>query len=208
MMKMASSSSALSLPLRNIPTCNKKSQEFPKPTHLSKSSLRDNPILKTQALDHKLTNRALLSLTALGFTSSLGTFLAHPAKAEPEAPIEATSNRMSYSRFLQHLKENEVKKVDLFENGTIAIAEICNPALGKIQRVRINLPGLPVDLVREMKEKNVDFAAHPMDVNWGAFLLKFLGNLGVPLILLGSLLLTSSSRRTLGGPKLPFLLGR
>ncbi|CAL9230364.1 unnamed protein product [Arabidopsis halleri] len=205
---MASSSSALSLPLSNIPTCNKKSQEFQNPTSLSKSSHRHNPSLKTQTLNHKLTKRNLLSLTALGFTSSLGTFLAHPARAEPEAPIEATSNRMSYSRFLQHLKENEVKKVDLFENGTVAIAEISNPALGKIQRVRVNLPGLPVDLVREMKEKNVDFAAHPMDVNWGAFLLNFLGNLGFPLILLGSLLLTSSSRKNPGGPNLPFGLGR
>ncbi|KAG7550717.1 Peptidase M41 [Arabidopsis thaliana x Arabidopsis arenosa] len=205
---MASSSSALSLPLSNIPTCNKKSHEFQNPTSLSKSSHRHNPSLKTQTLYHKLTKRNLLSLTALGFTSSQGTFLAHPARAEPEAPIEATSNRMSYSRFLQHLKENEVKKVDLFENGTVAIAEISNPALGKIQRVRVNLPGLPVDLVREMKEKNVDFAAHPMDVNWGAFLLNFLGNLGFPLILLGSLLLTSSSRKTPGGTNLPFGLGR
>ncbi|XP_010492351.1 PREDICTED: ATP-dependent zinc metalloprotease FTSH 6, chloroplastic-like [Camelina sativa] len=205
-MKMASSSSsALSLPLSNIPTCNKKSQEFQKPTHLSKSS--HNPILKPQTLDHKLTKRALLSLTALGFTSSPGTFLAHPAKAEPEAPIEANSNRMSYSRFLQHLKENEVKKVDLFENGTVAIAEISSPALGKTQRVRVNLPGLPVDLVREMKEKNVDFAAHPMDVNLGAFLLNFLVNYGFPFILLGSLLLTSS-RKNPGGPNLPFGLGR
>jgi len=144
----------------------------------------------------------------LGFTSALGTVLAHPAKAEPEAPIEATSNRMSYSRFLQHLKENEVKKVDLIENGTVAIVEISNPVVGKIQRVRVNLPGLPVDLVREMKEKNVDFAAHPMNVNWGAFLLNFLGNLGFPLILLVSLLLTSSSRRNPAGPNLPFGLGR
>ncbi|CAD5331749.1 unnamed protein product [Arabidopsis thaliana] len=157
---MASSSSALSFPLSNIPTC------------------------------------------------TLGTVLAHPAKAEPEAPIEATSNRMSYSRFLQHLKENEVKKVDLIENGTVAIVEISNPVVGKIQRVRVNLPGLPVDLVREMKEKNVDFAAHPMNVNWGAFLLNFLGNLGFPLILLVSLLLTSSSRRNPAGPNLPFGLGR
>ncbi|KAL0735850.1 hypothetical protein Bca4012_012060 [Brassica carinata] len=147
-------------------------------------------------------------MTALGFTPPLATFLAHPAKAEPEAPIEAASNRMSYSRFLHHLEENEVKKVDLFENGTVAIAEISNPALRKIQRVRVNLPGLPVDLVRKMKEKNVDFAAHPVDVNWGAFLLNFLGNFGFPLVLLGSLLLASSSNRTPAGPNLPFGLGR
>ncbi|KAF2564192.1 hypothetical protein F2Q70_00018680 [Brassica cretica] len=48
---------------------------------------------------------------------------------------------MSYSRFLHHLEESEVKKVDLFENGTVAIGEISNPALRKIQRVRVNLPG-------------------------------------------------------------------
>ncbi|CAN6802590.1 unnamed protein product [Brassica oleracea] len=203
-MKMASSTSALSLPLSNIPTCINKSQEFPKSTHLSKSSHSHNPLLKTKTPDSKLTKRALLSLTALGLTSPL--VLAHPAKAEPEAPIEAASNRMSYSRFLHHLEENEVKKVDLFENGTVAIAEISNPALRKIQRVRINLPGLPVDLIRTMKEKNVDFAAHPVDVNWGAFLLNFLRNFGVPLVLLGSLLLASS--RTPSGPSLPFGLGR
>ncbi|ESQ41495.1 hypothetical protein EUTSA_v10016003mg [Eutrema salsugineum] len=209
MASSSSSSSALSLPLSNIPNCNNKSQEFPKPTHLLKSSHRPKaPLHRTQNLDHKLTKRALLSLTALGFTSSLTTSLAHPAKAEPEAPIEATSNRMSYSRFLRHLEENEVKKVDLFENGTVAIAEISNPALRKIQRVRINLPGLPVDLIRKMREKNVDFAAHPMDVNWGAFLLDFLGNLGFPLLLLGSLLLTSSFNRNPARPNLPFGLGR
>ncbi|CAH2072699.1 unnamed protein product [Thlaspi arvense] len=172
------------------------------------TSSRHNLLLKPQTLDHKLTKRALLNLTTLGFTSSLATFLARPAKAEPEAPMEATSNRMSYSRFLRHLEENEVKKVDLFENGTVAIAEISNPALRKIQRVRVNLPGLPVDLIRKMKEKNVDFAAHPMEVNWGAFLLDFLGNFGFPLLLLGSLLLTSSSNKTPAGPNLPFGLGR
>lgn len=207
MMKMASSS-ALSLPLSNIPTCNNKSQELPKPTHLSKYLHRHYHHIRTKTLDHKLTKRALLNMTALGFTPPLATFLAHPAKAEPEAPIEAASNRMSYSRFLHHLEENEVKKVDLFENGTVAIAEISNPALRKIQRVRVNLPGLPGDLVRKMKEKNVDFAAHPVDVNWGAFLLNFLGNFGFPLLLLGSLLLSSSSNRYPSGPSLPFGLGR
>ncbi|CAN6864968.1 unnamed protein product [Brassica oleracea] len=47
---------------------------------------------------------------------------------------------MSYSRFLHHLEESEVKKVDLFENGTVAIGEISNPALRKIQRGLFELP--------------------------------------------------------------------
>ncbi|KAL0647873.1 hypothetical protein Bca4012_046164 [Brassica carinata] len=46
---------------------------------------------------------------------------------------------MSYSRFLHHLEESEVKKVDLFENGTVAIGEISNPALRKIQRLEAEL---------------------------------------------------------------------
>lgn len=138
-----------------------------------------------------------------------GVLVGEPAKAEPETPLESSSNRLSYSRFLQYLDEGGVKKVDLFENGTVAIAEIYNPALEKIQRVKVQLPGLPQELVRKMKEKNVDFAAHPMQMNWSAALLDLLGNLAFPLILLGSLLLRSSSvNNPGGGPNLPFGLGR
>lgn len=130
------------------------------------------------------------------------------ARAEPESPIESASSRLSYSRFLQYLDEGAVKKVDVFENGTVAIAEIYNPVLDKIQRVKIQLPGLPKELIRKMEEKNVDFAAHPMEINWGPAILDLLGNFGFPLLLLGSLLLRSSSSNSPGGPNLPFGLGR
>lgn len=115
---------------------------------------------------------------------------------------------MSYSRFLQYLDEGAVKKVDLFENETVAIAEIFNPTLEKIQRVKIQLPGLPQELLRKMKEKDIDFAAHPMERDWWPAVLDLLGNFAFPLILLGSLLLRSSSTNTPGGPNLPFGLGR
>ncbi|WRX19938.1 Peptidase M41 - like 4 [Theobroma cacao] len=115
---------------------------------------------------------------------------------------------MSYSRFLQYLDEGAVRKVDLFENATVAIAEIYNPALDKIQRVRVQLPGLPQELLGKMKEKGVDFAAHPIDINWSVALLDLLGNLAFPSILRGTLLLRSSSPNTPGGPNLPFGLGR
>ena len=80
--------------------------------------------------------------------------IVQPTRAEPESPQDATSSRMSYSRFLQYVDEGAVKKVDLFENGTIAIAEIFNPALNKIQRVKIQLPGLPPELLRKLKERH------------------------------------------------------
>ncbi|XP_039028895.1 ATP-dependent zinc metalloprotease FTSH 6, chloroplastic [Hibiscus syriacus] len=190
----------LSLSASHLPVC--KSHGFSKNTHLPKGTNKDNPSSKTSP-DIKLTKRNLLSSMASGL---IGTGL---AKAEPEAPADITSNRLSYSRFLHYLEEGAVKKVDLFENGTVGIAEIYNPATEKIQRVRVQLPGLPEELVRKMKGKNVDFSAHPMETNWSAALLDLLGNLAFPLILLGSLLLRSSSGNTpAGGPNLPFGLGR
>lgn len=148
-----------------------------------------------------MTKRELLLSTGLG----LG--LGKPARAEPESPNAFTSSRMTYSRFLQYLEEGAVKKVDLFENGTVAIAEIYNPSLDKIQRVKVQLPGLPEELLRKMEEKNVDFAAHPMDFNWWPWILDLLGNFAFPLILLGTLLLRTSTNNPTG-PNLPFGLGR
>ncbi|MED6137892.1 ATP-dependent zinc metalloprotease FTSH 6, chloroplastic [Stylosanthes scabra] len=127
--------------------------------------------------------------------------------AEPDSPESSTSTRLTYSRFLQYLDEGSVKKVDLFENGTVAIAEIYNPALEKIQRVKVQLPGLPQELLRKMEEKNVDFAAHPMEVSWWPAIFDLLANFGFPLILLGTLLLRSSTNNP-AGPNLPFGLGR
>lgn len=149
-----------------------------------------------------------------GGVSLIGEALAHqPATAraaeEPESPdAVVTSSRMSYSRFLEYLDQGSVKKVDLFENGTVAIAEIYNPALGKNQRVKVQLPGLQPELLRKFKDKDVDFAAHPMEMNSSAALFDLLGNLAFPLILLGFLLLRRSSSNLPGGPNLPFGLGR
>ncbi|KAK7840585.1 atp-dependent zinc metalloprotease ftsh 6 [Quercus suber] len=156
-------SPALSLHLSHPPIS--KSQDLSKDnTNLTKSTYKKNPCQKTP-LDIKISRGKLIKSTALGLTGG-GLSVAQPARAEQESPVEATSSRMSYSRFLQYLDEDAVRKVDLFENGTVAIAEIFNPILNKIQRVKIQLPGLPQELLRKMKEKNVDFAAHPMEVDW------------------------------------------
>nr|QKY65074.1 chloroplast ATP-dependent zinc metalloprotease FTSH6 [Passiflora biflora] len=196
---------ALSMPFSSVPIC--KSRELPKDTTCSpKSGYRDIPSHRT-SLDVKHSRRDLLNVTGLGLLSE-GLSAVKPARAEPESPAASTSSRMSYSRFLQYLDEGAVRKVDLFENGTVAIAEIFNPALDRIQRVKIQLPGLPQELLRKMRDRNVDFAAHPMDVNWAAAILDLLGNLAFPLILLGTLLLRSSSMNNPGGPNLPFGLGR
>ena len=108
------------------------------------------------------------------------------------------SSRMSYSRFLEYLEMDRVKKVDLYENGTIAIAEAVSPELGnRIQRVRVQLPGLSQDLLQKFRQHNVDFAAHTNAEGGGSAVLNLLGNLAFPLLLVGGLFLLS--RRAQGG---------
>ncbi|MED6169763.1 ATP-dependent zinc metalloprotease FTSH 2, chloroplastic [Stylosanthes scabra] len=111
---------------------------------------------------------------------------------------EVSSSRMSYSRFLEYLDKDRVKKVDLFENGTIAVVEAVSPELGnRVQRVRVQLPGLSQELLQKFREKNIDFAAHNAQEESGNLLFNLIGNLAFPLILIGGLFLLS--RRSSGG---------
>ncbi|CAM8948491.1 unnamed protein product [Rhodiola kirilowii] len=122
-----------------------------------------------------------------------------------------SSSRMSYSRFLEYLDKDRVKKVDTFENGTIAIVEAVSPELGnRVQRVRVQLPGLSQELLQKFREKNVDFAAHNAQEDSGSGLLNLIGNLAFPLIVIGGLFLLSrrSSGGGPGGPGLPFGVGQ
>ena len=91
-----------------------------------------------------------------------------------------------------------VKKVDLYEQGTIAIVEAVSPELGnRVQRVRVQLPGTSSELLKKFREKNVDFAAHTNTEDNGQVFLNLLGNLAFPLLLVGGLFLLT--RRQQGG---------
>ncbi|CAH2059974.1 unnamed protein product [Thlaspi arvense] len=111
---------------------------------------------------------------------------------------EGSSSRMSYSRFLEYLDKDRVNKVDLYENGTIAIVEAVSPELGnRVQRVRVQLPGLSQELLQKLRAKNIDFAAHNAQEDQGSLLFNLIGNLAFPLLLIGGLFLLS--RRSSGG---------
>ncbi|XP_068643449.1 ATP-dependent zinc metalloprotease FTSH 6, chloroplastic [Aristolochia californica] len=197
--------SAVSLTVSHCPVSS-RTQDISK-QNVPKIAGRENSVQRT-ASDVTYSRRKLLKSTGMGLAGA-GLSWIQPARAEPESPQDSVSSRLSYSRFLQYLEEGAVRKVDLFENGTVAVAEIFNPALNKIQRVKIQLPGLPEELLRKLKEKDVDFAAHPMEINMTAAVLDLLGNLAFPLILLGSLFLRASMNNAPGGgPSLPFGLGR
>nr|XP_018676806.1 PREDICTED: ATP-dependent zinc metalloprotease FTSH 2, chloroplastic isoform X1 [Musa acuminata subsp. malaccensis] len=140
--------------------------------------------------------KLLLGNVGLSLTTIVG---ARKAYADDQGVL---SSRMSYSRFLEYLDKDRVKKVDLFENGTIAIVEAVSPELGnRIQRVRVQLPGLSQELLQKLREKSIDFAAHNAQEDSGSLLFNLIGNLAFPLILIGGLfLLSRRSSGGLGGP--------
>ncbi|KAK7319253.1 hypothetical protein RJT34_03972 [Clitoria ternatea] len=113
-----------------------------------------------------------------------------------------SSSRMSYSRFLEYLDKDRVKKVDLYDsNGTVAIVEAVSPELGnRVQRVKVQLPGLNQELLQKFREKNIDFAAHSAQEDSGSLLANLIGNLAFPLVLIGGLFLLSRRSGGMGGP--------
>ncbi|RLN12226.1 hypothetical protein C2845_PM09G08440 [Panicum miliaceum] len=166
-----------------------------------------------------LGRRRLLQTAGLGL--GLGLAAARPGQARAEtaaaaapalAPEDATSNRMSYSRFLDYLDAGAVRKVDFFENGTVAVVELDDPALAsRVHRVRVQLPGLPAELLRKLRDRGVNFAAHPVEPNPGLVFLDFLLNFGFPLLFIATLIwrsVTMNNPGAGGGPNLPFGLGK
>ncbi|PUZ61449.1 hypothetical protein GQ55_4G277800 [Panicum hallii var. hallii] len=166
-----------------------------------------------------LSRRRVLQSAGLGL--GLGLAAARPGRERAEAvaaappalaPEDVTSNRMSYSRFLDYLDAGAVRKVDFFENGTVAVVELDDPALAsRVHRVRVQLPGLPAELLRKLRDRGVDFAAHPVEPNPGLGLLDFLLNFGFPLLFIATLIwrsVTMNNPGAGGGPNLPFGLGK
>ncbi|KAL9225653.1 hypothetical protein vseg_001551 [Gypsophila vaccaria] len=193
---------AHALPLHNNVALCKCNNIIPKETHSSKPTQKFLP------------RRELLSSIGLGLVGGVGPLTTRPNTAKavstspPISPIGSVSSRLSYSRFLEYLDEGVVSKVDLIENGQTAVVEFYNSALEKVQRVKVQLPGLPPELVRKMRDKNVNFSVDPPKVSMGVVILDLLSNFAFPLMFLGLLLLRSSGRNVPGGPNLPFGLGR
>ena len=105
-------------------------------------------------------------------------------------------------------KEREF--VNLYAKSIYVLLHICTSTYRQTLAIWFVVPRdcfLPKELVRKLEGKNVDFAVHPLDVTMAAVILNLLGNLAFPLMLLGSLLLRSSSVNTPGSPNLPFGLG-
>ena len=80
------------------------------------------------------------------------------ARFKPEgatvAPRNAAVARMSYGRFLDYVDAGRVTAVDIFDGGRSAVIEAVDPDLdNRVQRLRVDLPGVAPELVNKLKEQ-------------------------------------------------------
>jgi len=129
-----------------------------------------------------------------------------PPTSAADGTVEASSlasgrntavARMSYGRFLDYVKAGRVTAVDIFDGGRTAVIEAVDPDLdNRVQRLRVDLPGVAPELVNNLKEQGISFDVHPPRAP--SPVLGLLGNLLFPLLLIGSLIFLA--RRSSGMP--------
>jgi cell division protease FtsH len=129
-----------------------------------------------------------------------------PTTSAADGTVEASSlasgrntavARMSYGRFLDYVKAGRVTAVDIFDGGRTAVIEAVDPDLdNRVQRLRVDLPGVVPELVNNLKEQGISFDVHPPRAP--SPVLGLLGNLLFPLLLIGSLIFLA--RRSSGMP--------
>ena len=92
------------------------------------------------------------------------------------APKNAAVARVSYGRFLDYIKSGRVTSVDIFDGGRNAVIETIDSDLdNKVQRLRVDLPGLTPELITNLKNEGISFDVHPVKTTPPA--LGILGNL-------------------------------
>jgi cell division protease FtsH len=113
------------------------------------------------------------------------------------SPRNAAIARMSYGRFLDYVDAGRVTAVDIFDGGRTAVVEAVDPDLdNRVQRLRVDLPGVAPELVNKLKDQGISFDIHPPRTTPPA--VGLLGNLLFPLLLIGSLIFLA--RRSSGMP--------
>ena len=119
------------------------------------------PILLVIALSYQL-----LSSSNVDSLKSNGTTV---------APRNSAVARVSYGRFLDYINSGRVTSVDIFEGGRNAVIETIDSDLdNKVQRLRVDLPGLTPELINILKNaKKTDLVAIIGTHYWGEALNLF-----------------------------------
>ncbi len=109
-------------------------------------------------------------------------------------------SRMSYGRFIDYINSGRVTAVDFYDGGSNAVVEAIDPDIdNRVQRIRVDLPGLAPELINRLKEEGISFDIHSTRKAPPA--LGILGNLFFPLLLIGGLILLARRSNSMpGGP--------
>tara|TARA_Y100001968_G_scaffold136853_2_gene125050 strand:+ start:11707 stop:13629 length:1923 start_codon:yes stop_codon:yes gene_type:complete len=108
--------------------------------------------------------------------------------------------RISYGRFLDYINSGRVNSIDIYEGGRNAVLETNDPDIdNKIERLRVDLPGITPDLINKLKSNDISFDIHPAKTSPPA--LGIFGNLLFPFLLIGGLIFLSRRSNSMpGGP--------
>ena len=122
------------------------------------------------------------------------------ANGPTEAPRNSAVARVAYGRFLDYLEAGRITAVDVYDGGRTAVIEAVDPYIdNRVQRLRVDLPGLAPELISQIEEQGISFDVHPPRTTPPA--LGILGNLAFPLLLIGALIfLARRSNNMPGGP--------
>ena len=139
-------------------------------------------------------------LVGSGALNNLRSNSASTSGGTTVAPRNAAVARMSYGRFLDYVAAGRVTAVDIYDGGRNAVVEAVDPDLdNRVQRLRVDLPGLAPELINTLKEEGISFDIHPPKTAPPA--LGILGNLLFPLLLIGSLIFLARRGNSMpGGP--------
>ncbi len=139
-------------------------------------------------------------LVGSGALNNLRSSNASSGSTTTVAPRNAAVARMSYGRFLDYVSAGRVTAVDIYDGGRNAVVEAVDPDLdNRVQRLRVDLPGLAPELINTLKEEGISFDIHPPKTAPPA--LGILGNLLFPLLLIGSLIFLARRGNSMpGGP--------
>ncbi len=143
-------------------------------------------------MNKPLSPQRWLIALMLGFCLWQGSSLA-PAHA-------ALASALTYDRFLRYVEEGRVTDVRLLDNNLVAEVTAVDPQTQRSTRYRVNLlPTTVPQLVERLTEQGVEVTVVPS--RDGSAFWALLGNLVIPLLLLGGLfLLLRRASGGVGGP--------
>eukprot|EP00929_Paragymnodinium_shiwhaense_P089799 TRINITY_DN49_c0_g1_i1.p1 TRINITY_DN49_c0_g1~~TRINITY_DN49_c0_g1_i1.p1 ORF type:complete len:1518 (+),score=518.51 TRINITY_DN49_c0_g1_i1:97-4650(+) len=152
-----------------------------------------------QAVSKQLAAQVLAMLAATAMPLAAQADDATPPQAAPMVQMQQqqaprVSGRATYSRLLEFIDEGAVQRVDFYDLGRTAVAQV---KIGdRVQQLVADLPGATQSLLEKLSSKGVQIEVHTPEKPNEAF--KVLGDIAFPLLIIGGLLFLRS-RQGQGG---------